>query len=149
MEAIKLCRLDTPIIFIEALINLSRFVVTGCAAKTSATVTFPSLNLFFFSGRRRHTRLVSDWSSDVCSSDLEHDVTALRAKGDLDRVGQDVHAALERAARILVELQLLVSHVFSLPPVLPRTLRRRARGRPRPWPGRRSRAGSEPRRCRP
>src|SRR5258706_2799378 len=22
--------------------------------------------------RRRHTRLVSDWSSDVCSSDLEH-----------------------------------------------------------------------------
>src|SRR5437879_8746519 len=31
--------------FIEARINLSRFVVTGCAAKTSATVTFPSLNL--------------------------------------------------------------------------------------------------------
>src|SRR5690554_6136841 len=31
MEAIKLCRLDTPIIFIEARINLSRFVVTGCA----------------------------------------------------------------------------------------------------------------------
>src|SRR5262249_31406806 len=24
-----------------------------------------------FSSRRRHTRLVSDWSSDVCSSDLE------------------------------------------------------------------------------
>src|SRR5260221_686554 len=45
MEAIKLCRLDTPIIFIEARINLSRFVVIGCAAKTSATVTFPSLSL--------------------------------------------------------------------------------------------------------
>src|SRR5260370_34591671 len=45
MEAIKLCRLDTPIIFIEARINLFRFVVTGCAAKTSATVTVPSLNL--------------------------------------------------------------------------------------------------------
>src|SRR5438046_6511391 len=28
------------------------------------------LFLFFFSSRRRHTRLVSDWSSDVCSSDL-------------------------------------------------------------------------------
>ena len=28
------------------------------------------LLLFFFSSRRRHTRLVSDWSSDVCSSDL-------------------------------------------------------------------------------
>src|SRR5215213_10987206 len=29
---------------------------------------------FFFSSRRRHTRLVSDWSSDVCSSDLRHNV---------------------------------------------------------------------------
>ena len=28
---------------------------------------------FFFSSRRRHTRLVSDWSSDVCSSDLGQD----------------------------------------------------------------------------
>src|SRR5256885_5800212 len=27
-------------------------------------------DLFFFSSRRRHTRLQGDWSSDVCSSDL-------------------------------------------------------------------------------
>src|SRR5262245_45145379 len=27
------------------------------------------LGLFFFSSRRRHTRCLSDWSSDVCSSD--------------------------------------------------------------------------------
>src|SRR6266566_7397364 len=27
--------------------------------------------VFFFSSRRRHTRLQGDWSSDVCSSDLE------------------------------------------------------------------------------
>src|SRR2546429_2273153 len=27
---------------------------------------------FFFSSRRRHTRCSRDWSSDVCSSDLEH-----------------------------------------------------------------------------
>src|SRR5262245_51487563 len=27
---------------------------------------------FFFSSRRRHTRCLSDWSSDVCSSDLMH-----------------------------------------------------------------------------
>src|SRR5690242_20816389 len=26
---------------------------------------------FFFSSRRRHTRLTCDWSSDVCSSDLD------------------------------------------------------------------------------
>src|SRR6266498_5572298 len=28
---------------------------------------------FFFSSRRRHTRCGRDWSSDVCSSDLEID----------------------------------------------------------------------------
>src|ERR1022692_5043299 len=28
------------------------------------------LQAFFFSSRRRHTRLQGDWSSDVCSSDL-------------------------------------------------------------------------------
>src|SRR5690348_17599627 len=27
---------------------------------------------FFFSSRRRHTRWTGDWSSDVCSSDLEY-----------------------------------------------------------------------------
>src|SRR5256885_215089 len=30
-----------------------------------------SVLCFFFSSRRRHTRLQGDWSSDVCSSDLE------------------------------------------------------------------------------
>src|SRR5207248_5701385 len=58
MEAIKLCRLDTPIIFIEARINLSRFVVTGCAAKTSATVTFPSLRSEERFSRNAETDLV-------------------------------------------------------------------------------------------
>src|SRR5438045_4625387 len=33
--------------------------------------------LFFFSSRRRHTRCLSDWSSDVCSSDLSGTCTWL------------------------------------------------------------------------
>src|SRR5437899_4376832 len=35
---------------------------------------------FFFSSRRRHTRCLSDWSSDVCSSDLHRsmDASAIR-----------------------------------------------------------------------
>src|SRR5205807_6246537 len=41
----------------------------------SASVDLTSLeneiSLFFFSSRRRHTRLQGDWSSDVCSSDLD------------------------------------------------------------------------------
>src|SRR5262249_58318647 len=36
--------------------------VCGCISECAC--------VFFFSSRRRHTRLVSDWSSDVCSSDL-------------------------------------------------------------------------------
>src|SRR5438874_3222053 len=28
--------------------------------------------MFFFSSRRRHTRSLRDWSSDVCSSDLDN-----------------------------------------------------------------------------
>src|SRR5258705_1713573 len=31
----------------------------------------PVSRVVFFSSRRRHTRCLSDWSSDVCSSDLE------------------------------------------------------------------------------
>src|SRR5438046_8078366 len=37
---------------------------------------------FFFSIRRRHTRLVSDWSSDVCSSDLSPVVVENRPGAD-------------------------------------------------------------------
>src|SRR5205807_6527281 len=36
-------------------------------ANNSAALTG---RLFFFTRRRRHTRLQGDWSSDVCSSDL-------------------------------------------------------------------------------
>src|SRR5437899_4112688 len=34
---------------------------------------------FFFSSTRRHTRCLSDWSSDVCSSDLLMDYAVPRA----------------------------------------------------------------------
>src|SRR5689334_16051479 len=35
---------------------------------------------FFFSGRRRHTRWNCDWSSDVCSSDLDSSSAATRRR---------------------------------------------------------------------
>src|SRR5438477_6385609 len=50
--------------------------------------------LFFFSSRRRHTKLTCDWSSDVCSSDLRAVVVAApeswvaRARRILGRVAQ-------------------------------------------------------------
>src|SRR5256885_12177702 len=33
--------------------------------------------VFFFSSRRRHTRLQGDWSSDVCSSDLRAKIASV------------------------------------------------------------------------
>src|SRR5256885_10964254 len=58
-----------------------------------------NLFVFFFSSRRRHTRLQGDWSSDVCSSDLggvagalaglQRDEFGQRAKG-LAQQGGDV-----------------------------------------------------------
>src|SRR5256886_17103567 len=38
---------------------------------------------FFFSSRRRHTRFDCDWSSDVCSSDLEDHPDTLTTRGTL------------------------------------------------------------------
>src|SRR5690349_21885055 len=37
---------------------------------SEATRRAPRTVIFFFSSRRRHTRSLRDWSSDVCSSDL-------------------------------------------------------------------------------
>ena len=51
---------------------------------------------FFFSSRRRHTRLVSDWSSDVCSSDLPntaHRIVRLRMM--LVAIGERLDAGVE------------------------------------------------------
>src|SRR5207302_3963973 len=39
---------------------------------------------FFFSSRRRHTRFSRDWSSDVCSSDLNAQILALDLSEPLD-----------------------------------------------------------------
>src|SRR5205814_6617911 len=71
------------------------------------------LYYFFFSSRRRHTRCLSDWSSDVCSSDLvahaparrvrDHahriEVLPRRAGGDHDLLPQPRRALLEQPRR--------------------------------------------------
>src|SRR5690606_30153495 len=44
--------------------------------------------VFFFSSRRRHTRFSRDWSSDVCSSDLEMPQTAFKGMWDRLKAGK-------------------------------------------------------------
>src|ERR1035441_10712904 len=48
--------------------------------------------LFFFSSRRRHTRCLSDWSSDVCSSDL------------IRRSGQKLRLLIRRVGELIAAL---------------------------------------------
>src|SRR5690242_21906320 len=53
--------------------------------------------IFFFSSRRRHTRLTCDWSSDVCSSDLcEGWMGPLAVR--VDRQGSGIGKTIVRAA---------------------------------------------------
>src|SRR5258705_2141143 len=63
---------------------------------------------FFFSSRRRHTRCLSDWSSDVCSSDLYHcsaDGISQVAYKDTEhfQVTRDFLSNPERMLRVLLE----------------------------------------------
>src|SRR3989454_2745237 len=44
--------------------------LTAHAPAAIPVLTASADSFFFFSSRRRHTRLQGDWSSDVCSSDL-------------------------------------------------------------------------------
>src|SRR5699024_11398933 len=52
---------------------------------------------FFFSSRRRHTRSKRDWSSDVCSSDLD---VPLKAGGPDPEACDEVMLTRRRVSRI-------------------------------------------------
>src|SRR6478735_648943 len=69
--------------------------VVGCGF---ATLEVFQHGLFFFSSRRRHTSLQGDWSSDVCSSDLDRQLVRIydvAVEGDVHGVGP-----LEQCLRI-------------------------------------------------
>src|SRR2546426_5322347 len=64
--------------------------------------------IFFFSSRRRHTRLQGDWSSDVCSSDLSPRVSgqATPPQGGIEKI---IKAAVDRGAS---DLHIKAGDVF-------------------------------------
>src|SRR5256885_10331242 len=84
--------------------------------RTSATMTKMQAGLsacrfcsvFFFSSRRRHTRLQGDWSSDVCSSDLRRVRAVLR--GELP----DLLERIDKGERILRDEMQLVPQAVEL-----------------------------------
>src|SRR5437762_6405993 len=52
--------------------------------------------LFFFSSRRPHTRYIGDWSSDVCSSDLQHGELLEQLKAKLPSFGAEEDGSISR-----------------------------------------------------
>src|SRR3712207_7696746 len=62
---------------------------------------------FFFSSRRRHTRYWRDWSSDVCSSDLE--LKIMRQAGALSDWVQDRYRENIRPGRLVQELDFAMA----------------------------------------
>src|SRR5688500_20124652 len=51
-------------------------------------------SMFFFSSRRRHTRLQGDWSSDVCSSDLAAAAVAMAWETRIRLMSPEPRAAI-------------------------------------------------------
>src|SRR5437762_5524908 len=62
--------------------------------------------LFFFSSRRRHTRYIGDWSSDVCSSDLPLDRDMVRV--EVQRLEAERSLQVGAVERRFVELERLL-----------------------------------------
>src|SRR5688500_19812620 len=58
--------------------------------------------VLFFSSRRRHTRLQGDWSSDVCSSDLDGGGRGRRFFGRLEQLGDHLRLALVCARDLFI-----------------------------------------------
>src|SRR6267378_4562318 len=58
---------------------------------------------FFFSSRRRHTRSLRDWSSDVCSSDLGRGAMALFGINQGGTVAAERQRCFERLAALPFE----------------------------------------------
>src|SRR5260221_709618 len=85
-----------PVAHINARKDVERFLVNTQDGIARRRITGVHTCFFFFSSRRRHTRSLCDWSSDVCSSDLgaavEHVLAARRgeAAGGVERV-EDGH----------------------------------------------------------
>src|SRR5215469_14258392 len=84
---------------------------------------FVKLLFFFFSSRRRHTRSLRDWSSDVCSSDLAAQghlyATAMRMINErgyeattLREIAKDAHVSVGLLYRYFPSKQAVIIALY-------------------------------------
>src|SRR5262247_381527 len=83
--------------------------------RTARSAIASARSAFFFSSRRRHTRCLSDWSSDVCSSDIRGVPTQDDHVGAVGERSQD---RLQRSHGVLADLHCSKNSVGTLQPVL-------------------------------
>src|SRR5205814_7127580 len=99
---------------------------------------------FFFSSRRRHTRCLSDWSSDVCSSDLAFDAVysfgVLQHIPAAQRAVAEIHRVLKPGGDFLLMLYNRTSINYALEIKVLRKMRSEERRVGKEW---RSRSGRE------
>src|SRR5256886_13650234 len=84
---------------------------TATRGPTTTSGVYARLILFFFSSRRRHTRLDCDWSSDVCSSDLvviADDLPVMR-EGLARLIGDECDLVVAGSAASGTELRTLMT----------------------------------------
>src|SRR3989344_6726786 len=62
---------------------------------------------FFFSSRRRHTRLTCDWSSDVCSSDLFNKIYIVHSFSGLVSLREICRRQTNRCLKPLGQLSVI------------------------------------------
>src|SRR5262245_64288834 len=64
---------------------------------------------FFFSSRRRHTRCLSDWSLDVCSSDLQK--MTVNAKGEVAALADTINSMMSTLATFAEQVTTVAREV--------------------------------------
>src|SRR5256885_11264688 len=80
-------------------------VVERCTSVRLRRLQLYRWRVFFFSSRRRHTRLQGDWSSDVCSSDLPALLEWAEARNDAMPEGWSLSAEPRRDGSLELELR--------------------------------------------
>src|SRR5437879_7181540 len=69
---------------------------------------------FFFSSRRRHTIYIGDWSSDVCSSDLDH-IEIIASYEMVDAMGAHItHRGRQAGCDLALDVDIPLLDVISL-----------------------------------
>src|SRR5207249_8216404 len=85
LRSLRLLRVSGIVMRLRMFLLLITLLKASHSFMNRLLVICKNAYLFFFSSRRRHTRSKRDWSSDVCSSDLDEAPAGDLVTDQLDR----------------------------------------------------------------